>query len=425
MGEANAGWAIDRITLRFRDRNVEGSFQAAFARQNLTNLRVGHLLGAVLWIIWGALVAGHLGEQARFDFLIRYGLLIPIVLIGLALTFWRGYPRYWKVEIMAVLLATALTWIAYAPQIEGLPADYGYVGLLLIQAFAFTLLRVPFLLIGVLDLMTSPTYLAVAVSTGSLEGAQTLLAVFYLGSFAALGLIASYVLEWTSRNLFVREQELGRERERSDALLLNVLPRAIADRLKARGESATSERVAEAFEAVTVLFADAVAFTEHAARTPADELVGALDDLFSRIDELADRFGLEKIKTVGDAYMAVAGAPEPRPDHAQAAADMALAIRDLPPAEWPGGDPIQVRVGIASGPAVAGVIGHRKFAYDLWGDTVNLASRLQGLGQPGEILVSDGTAALLGPGYAVGPGLTLEVKGRGPTRAYLLIGTSI
>jgi guanylate cyclase len=104
---------------------------------------------------------------------------------------------------------------------------------------------------------------------------------------------------------------------------------------------------------------------------------------------------------------------------------MALAIRDLPSAQWPGGDPIQVRVGIASGPAVAGVIGQRKFAYDLWGDTVNLASRLQAFGQPGEILVSDATAALLGPGYAVGPGLMLDVKGRGPTRAHLLVGRSV
>jgi class 3 adenylate cyclase len=425
MGEANVGWAIDRITLRFRDRDLEGSYQAAFARQNLPNLRVGHLLGSILWVIWGVLIAGHLGEQARFDFLIRYGLLIPIALGGLALTFWRGYPRFWKVEIMALLLGTSLIWIAYAPRIEGLPADYGYVGLLLIQAFAFTLLRVPFLLIGLLDLITSPAYLVVAVSSGSLEGAQTLLAIFYLASFGALGLIASYVLEWTSRNLFIREQELDRERDRSEALLLNVLPRAIADRLKARGETATSERVAEALGAVTVLFADAVAFTEHAARTPADELVAALDNLFSRLDALADRYGLEKIKTVGDAYMAVAGAPEPRADHAQAAADMALAIRDLPSAQWPGGDPIQVRVGIASGPAVAGVIGQRKFAYDLWGDTVNLASRLQAFGQPGEILVSDATAALLGPGYAVGPGLMLDVKGRGPTRAHLLVGRSV
>jgi len=423
VAEERDRWGIDRVTLRFRDHDAERSFQAAFARQNLTNLRVGHLLGAILWVVWGALIAGHIGDQAQFDFLVRYGALVPIALGGLALTFWREYPRFWKVEIMTLLLATSITWIVYATRIEGMPPDYGYVGLILIQTFAFSILRVPFVGIAVLDLVTSPLYVIFAVSSGSLEGAQLQLAIFYLASFGVLGLIVSYVLEWTSRNLFVREQQLDGERERSDALLLNILPRAIADRLKARNETATSERVAEAFDEVTVLFVDAVAFTEQAARTPADALVAALDGLFSRLDDLADRYGLEKIKTVGDAYMAVAGAPEPRPDHAQAAADMALAIpKALAGAHWPSGEPIQVRAGIASGPAVAGVIGQRKFAYDLWGDTVNLASRLQTSGQPGEILVSDGVVARLGADYEVGPEQVLDLKGRGPTRARQLLG---
>ena len=417
-------WAIDRVTLRFRDRDLEHSFQAAFARQNLTNLRVGHLLGAILWVVWGALVRDHLVGQSDFDFLVRYGVFIPMALAGLGLTFWRHYPRWWKLEIVTLLLATAFTWIDYATQIKGLPADYGYVGLILIQTIAFSIMRVPFTLIGLLDLATSPVYLIVAVSSGSLGGAQALLAGFYFASFGVLGLIVAYVLEWTARNLFVREQQLAQERNRSDSLLLNILPQAIADRLKARDESGSAEPLADALDEVTVLFADAVEFTQQAAKTRADELVEALDGLFSRFDELADRYGLEKIKTVGDAYMAVAGAPQPRPDHAQAAADMALAIRELPAEHWPTGDPIRVRVGISSGPAVAGVIGQRKFAYDLWGDTVNLASRLQALGQPGEILVSKGVVDRLGEGYELGPELVLDVKGRGPTQARLLLGRS-
>ena len=425
MRELDSPWGIDRVTLRFRDRDLERSFQAAFAGQNLANLRVGHALGVILWIVWGALVSGHLGDQRDFDLVVRYGALIPIVLVGLALTFWPGYLRIWKGEVMVAILATAFIWIAYATRIEGLPADYGYVGLILIQTFAFSILRMPLTLIGVLALVTIPIYLAVAISTGSLEGAQTLLAVFYLTSFGVLGLIASYVLEWTSRNLFVREQQLDRERDRSDALLLNILPAAVADRLKARGETGSAEHLAEALDEVTVLFVDAVGFTEQAAKTPADELVAALDGLFSRLDAIADRFGLEKIKTVGDAYMVVAGAPEPRADHAQAAADMALAVRDaLPGVQWPTGDPMRVRMGMASGPAVAGVIGQRKFAYDLWGDTVNVASRLQASGQPGEILVSDGVVARLGAAYEVGPELVLDLKGRGPTRARLLLAVS-
>jgi class 3 adenylate cyclase len=416
-------WAIDRVTLRFRNRALERSFQAAFAQQNLPNLRVGHALGVILWIVWGALIRGHMGDQREFDFAVRYGVFIPIVLIGLAMTFFPGYPRVWKWEVMAVLLATSLTWIVYAPQITGLPADYGYVGLILIQTIAFSVLRLPFTLIGLLDLVTIPTYLAFAVSSGSLAGAQTELAIFYLASFGVLGLIASYVLEWTGRNLFVRERQLDQEHDRSDSLLLNVLPAPIADRLKARDEAGGSEYLAEALDEVTVLFVDAVGFTGQTAKMPADQLVAALDGLFSRFDAIADRCGLEKIKTVGDAYMAVAGAPEPRADHAQAAVEMALAIREeLPGALWPTGDPIQVRMGMASGPVVAGVIGQRKFAYDLWGDTVNLASRLHGLGQPGDILVSDGVVARLGPDYLMGPEMVLDVKGLGPTPARKLLG---
>jgi adenylate cyclase len=423
MAEERDRWATDPVTLRFRDPDLERSFQAAFARQNLTNLRVGYGLGVILWIAWGVLVADHLGDQGEFDLLVRYGFLIPISLIGLGLTFWREFPRYWKAVAMVSLMATALVWIVYTTRIEGLPADYGYVGLILIQTFAFSIVRVPFTYIAILDLVTSPLYLAAAISSGSLEGAQTLLAVFYLASFGALGLLVAYVLEWTARKLFVREQQLDGERERSDALLLNILPKAIADRLKARGERGSTEHLAEALDEVTVLFADAVGFTEQAAKTPADELVAALDGLFTRLDAIADRYGLEKIKTVGDAYMAVAGAPQARADHVQAAADMALAIRDvLPGARWPTGDPILVRVGMASGPAVAGVIGQRKFAYDLWGDTVNLASRLQAAGQPGEILVSDGVAARLAMGYELGPEMVLDVKGRGPTPARQLLG---
>jgi adenylate cyclase len=166
-----------------------------------------------------------------------------------------------------------------------------------------------------------------------------------------------------------------------------------------------------------------VEFTVQAAKTPADDLVAALDDLFSSFDALADRYGLEKIKTIGDAYMAVAGAPEPKPDHAAAAADMALAIiEQLEDATWPSGDRILVRMGIASGPAVAGVIGQRKFAYDLWGDTVNLASRLQSHGQPGRILASESVVAKVGVGYQFGPAIVLDLKGKGPTQARFLLG---
>ena len=174
---------------------------------------------------------------------------------------------------------------------------------------------------------------------------------------------------------------------------------------------------------MTVVFADAVGSTEQGARSSPEEFAAALDELFRRFDQIADRRGLEKIKTIGDAYMAVAGAPVPRAEHAAAAVAMALdVLAEAGKVRWPSGDPILVRVGVASGPAVAGIIGYRKFAYDLWGDTVNLASRLQESTEPGQILVSEQTVGQLDDRYEFGPTRIVDMKGKGPTPAFVLLG---
>jgi class 3 adenylate cyclase len=150
-------------------------------------------------------------------------------------------------------------------------------------------------------------YLVISLATNELTSANVKLPLFYLLSFFALGMVAAYLLDRAARLLFLRERELDRERGRSESLLLNVLPQAIVERLKQREEEAGETRIADGIEQATVLFIDAVGFTVEAARTPPDMLVGALDELFSRFDAIADQFGLEKIKTMGDAYLAVAG----------------------------------------------------------------------------------------------------------------------
>ena len=208
--------------------------------------------------------------------------------------------------------------------------------------------------------------------------------------------------------------ERVRAKAESDALLLNVLPRSIADRLK-RGERV----IADHYDEVTVLFADLVGFTPLAAQETPARVVALLNEVFSGFDVLAERFGLEKIKTIGDAYMVVAGAPEPRPDHAAVIIEMAIAMHAV------AGPPSRTRAatspedGVASGPAVAGVIGHRKFSYDLWGDAVNLASRMETTGVPGKIQVAASTWRLCGDRYPFTP-REVEVKGLGALRTYLL-----
>lgn len=166
-----------------------------------------------------------------------------------------------------------------------------------------------------------------------------------------------------------------------------------------------------------------IGFTGQASSTEPAELVAVLDDVFRRFDELADRFGLEKIKTIGDAYMAAAGVPEPREDHVVAASEMALEIRGgVDRLRWPSGAPISVRIGIACGPVVAGVIGRRKFAYDVWGDSVSTASRLEATAQPGGIHISGPAAERLGAGYRLSEPHVAELRGKGPIVACYLLG---
>ena len=211
------------------------------------------------------------------------------------------------------------------------------------------------------------------------------------------------------------------EQERSEGLLLNVLPAPIAARLK-QGEQV----IADDFAEVTVLFADLVDFTRRSRDATPERVVQILHDLFSALDKLAERYGLEKIKTVGDAYMVVGGLPEPRPDHARAVADMALAVREEVPRHLdPAGQPLAARIGVDTGPVVAGVIGRRKFSYDLWGDTVNVASRMESTGVPGCIQVTDRVHRALGDAYRFERRGAVQVKGKGELVTWFLVGRSL
>jgi class 3 adenylate cyclase len=211
---------------------------------------------------------------------------------------------------------------------------------------------------------------------------------------------------------------LALEEEKSERLLLNMVPASIAARLKQ-----TQDVIADAFPEVTVLFADLVDFTPRSQQIAPEQVVRFLNELFSVFDRLAQRHGLEKIKTIGDAYMVAGGLPDPRPDHAQAAADMALAMREeVARRRDPSGQPLQVRIGIDTGAVVAGVIGTSKFSYDLWGDTVNTASRMESDGVAGHIQVTARTFQCLRDGYRFQRRGSIPVKGKGEMVTYFLLG---
>ncbi len=234
---------------------------------------------------------------------------------------------------------------------------------------------------------------------------------FFALNIAGVATTASALLGY-----FVRERE--REQAKSERLLLNVLPAPVASRLK-RDDAIIADACAE----VTVLFADIVDFTPLSERLSAEDLVALLDRVFAAWDQLAARHSVEKIKTIGDAYMAAAGVPLPREDHAQAIAEMALTMGpEVASIVGETGLPLQVRIGIDTGPVVAGVIGRAKFIYDLWGDTVNTASRMESHALPGTIQVTERTYQLLHQRYELRSRGAIEVKGKGPMSSYLLVG---
>ena len=212
------------------------------------------------------------------------------------------------------------------------------------------------------------------------------------------------------------ETALALEHEKSEALLNNVLPTVIANRLKD-----TDGTIADDFANASILFADLAGFTPFSASLPPAQLVNMLDTIFSRFDELVDEYGLEKIKTIGDEYMVASGIPTPREDHAEALAHFALAMRDsLTEFNQQYNSNLQIRIGLNSGPVIAGVIGKRRFLYDLWGDSVNTASRMESHGLPGEIQVSAATYKLLDGKFTFVDRGLIEVKGKGTMQTYFL-----
>jgi len=225
------------------------------------------------------------------------------------------------------------------------------------------------------------------------------------------------LLNRTSEDLEKALRQLELEKERSEKLLLNILPGPIAERLKSN-----EDIIADIFPEVSLMFTDIVDFTPMSTQLSPSELVIMLNEVFSNMDDLTEKYELEKIKTIGDAYMVAAGLPVSRPDHARAIADMAIETRAMVNQfRRPSGEPLSVRIGIHTGPVVAGIIGKKKFIYDLWGDSVNTASRMESSGVKDEIQVTREIFNKLKEKYNFRKRGVIDVKGKGEMTTYFLI----
>lgn len=403
-------------TLAFADPAREAAFIDDYAREIRGFYRIA--LVAVL-ALWSASVGFDVQADAADRgplFAIRFGAVTPVLVAALVVGFlpWRWFRRLWPAAAAvayAAVQAGVVGLVVYAP---------GEMSQLVVGGFLLTVL------IGAaLDLSRAvrivgiaavgAVAMGVALARSPSVGPRALWIDLLWIAVAVVGAaVVAVRFEQARRRRWLDRGIIERERERTEALLANLLPPPIAERLK-DGHRVIADRLSE----VTVLFADLKGFSGLSTWVPPDQLVSRLDRVFSAFDELAREHGLEKIKTIGDAYMAVAGAPAARADHATAAAAMATAmiarLREVEPE-------LELRVGLASGPAVAGVIGRSKYSYDLWGETVNLASRMESHGVAGRVQVAARTRELLGDAVAVEARGTIDVKGLGTMATYLLGG---
>lgn len=373
-------------------------------RTLLVAMALGVLPAGVLWglLYWFA------GEQIPALFPWGYSALSIIALAVFSRT--RSFAFLRAAELTLILVTPWLLAIA----LGGIGASGGVVLWSFVSPIGAIALdgprrALPWML-GFLIGVVSVPLLASVIRPDPAELGSALVVAFSVLNISTVTTVAYLVLA-----AFAEQRSAAQKRLHD--LLINVLPAEIADRLSTEQRQSIADQHPEA----SVLFADVVDFTPMSGRLPPSEVVGILDRLFSEFDDLVDACGLEKIKTIGDAYMVAAGVPMPRPDHAHALAHLALDMRGVAARHSrDDGTPLELRIGVNSGPVVAGVIGRRRFLYDLWGDAVNTASRMESHGSPGEIQITRATYELIRDEFECEPRGTVDVKGKGPMETWFL-----
>jgi adenylate cyclase len=405
---AAANRATARLALVGADPRDDDDLRARKALLVLTSVLILPVAA-----LWGTLYLA-LGSPVGVVPLVYFGVLLGAIAV---FSRTRDFPWLLRVGQVDILLAPTLSMIPLGGFLDS--GGVGLWGILApLGALVFSDVRsaarwyvafvVVFLVSGIAGEVVGPVWEP--------------LPVWFTSTMLALNIAVGGAIVFTLLAVFAKQRAdalaaLRQEQAKAENLLLNILPRSIADRLKAQ-----TQPIADHFTSASILFADVVDFTPWSERLPPAQVVGYLDRLFSHFDELAERHGLEKIKTIGDCYMVAAGVPTPRPDHARALALMALemleGMRSNDDVAHLG---LELRIGINSGPVVAGVIGRKRFLYDLWGDAVNTASRMESHGTPGKVQITRATYELVAEEFECEPRGTIAVKGKGEVEAWYLV----
>jgi class 3 adenylate cyclase len=418
-GPALATSLLRVVAPRFEEPEVEAAFRRELAREMLPVVRAGFVIGIPLWIVVAIVLPGAAFVDRTILALVAGGM---VLVDATSLWLVRGSPSLTRLEVIGIVgtIANALAILVLTLSAP-ISDRYTLPGLMLTALYAVAVFRTRMPLAIVPAVVILGAFI-IGVGRQTTSG-RIAFDVLLLVAVLVIGFIGVVVLERASRAAFVQRrtiesqrEQVARERAKSDALLRTILPAGIVERLRERREA-----VADRHDAATVLFADLVGFTAMTERLGPAPTAALLNTLVSRWDVLAAEGGVEKIKTIGDAYFAAAGVPEPQADHARRIVEFAVAmIRATAELSRTTGELLAIRVGVHSGPVVAGVIGRTKFGYDLWGDTVNVASRLESSGVPGEIQASAATVALLDGAFEVVSRGEVDLKGKGPMPTFLV-----
>lgn len=406
------------LLLHFADARAEEAYRRDRIHYRIVNTRFTALVVAAMWSLFGILDVLLLPGQTWAALGVRLtGVAIAAAMV--AMTFARAPGRWIGAYAFAfvalnILLVFALK-LTIPPDAD--PAFRTLSLFMLVASAAFVVTGAPFATGAALAVLSWAGYAAIAGFLKPEAREVFSYELAFLVCSTVITAISAYMLERTERVSFLRREALSRAEAEIRKLLHNVLPPSIAER-KGAGEIV----IADSYDSISVLFADIVGFTARSEKMHSAAVVGVLNDLFSRFDAIVTARGLEKIKTIGDCYMVAGSVPENHPGHARDIASVALALREEARAmRFPDGASIEIKIGASTGPATAGVIGQTKFLFDVWGDTVNTASRLESQAPPGEILISEPMRAALGERFLCEGPLIVEAKGKGATKAWRLL----
>ncbi len=397
------------VSLNFKDVEWERSYKAAMREGNLQQVRSAFLIGIALNTVFAPIDYFGLWANAELLSLLRLLGLNALLMVCFALS----YMEYWRTRWPGLIMLAAVEVSAFQafsnvygghPQ----PTDTGFILMIFIIYSLFPL----FYIQAVVSASTcTMLFLAMTLpfAVGATETTQLVASSMLIISANVVGLFAARRLELLRRRAFARSVMIDQERNKVRDLLDRILPATVAQRLR-EGNGHTTERLPD----VAVLFADLQDFTTLAASCEPEETLTLLSDVFEKFDALVVQHGVEKIKTIGDAYMVASGAPPGSTSNirniAALACDMIRAVEGM---TRPDGTPLGIRIGISSGPIIAGVVGDSRFLYDLWGDPVNTASRMETTGESGRIQVTHDVVAALGDAYLFEPRGEIEIKGKG------------